>query len=207
VFDHEKLLWMNGVYIRKTPRAQLDTWVIERLEKRYPSLVAADFAPPNPALSRDAWLRGIIGLVVERTRTLNEFVDQLTYFFEAPVQYDEKAFRKFLGNSEAVEHLARCAELIANTWEKATTANDPATGTPEVLEAWCEAMEKPLREWSESAQLKFGNVAQPIRLAVTGRTASPPLFHVLWYLGREESVRRIEACVERARKALSAGTS
>ncbi|AXA36614.1 MAG: glutamate--tRNA ligase [Candidatus Sumerlaea chitinivorans] len=207
VFDHEKLLWMNGVYIRKTPRAQLDTWVTERLEKRYPALAAADFSPPNQELSREAWLRGIIGLVVERTRTLNDFVDQLGYFFEPPAQYEEKAFRKFLGSPEAVAHLAHCAELLASTWEEATKAHNPVTGTPQALEAWCEAMEKPLREWSEAKQLKFGNVAQPIRLAVTGRTASPPLFHVLWYLGREESVRRIEKCVDRAKQALSSGTS
>ncbi len=200
VFDHEKLLWMNGVYIRKTPRARIDALVRERLEARWPALAAGEFTPPNAELSREAWLEGIIGLAIERSRTLADFLDLLAYFFEPPKEYDEKAMRKFLGTPEHIALLEETGRILDETWSRACEAVNPARDGSEALDRWCEAMEQPLREWSEKSGIKFGQIAQPVRLAVTGRTASPPLFHVLWYLGREETTRRIAVCAEQARQ-------
>jgi len=203
VFDHEKLLWMNGVYIRRCPRERIDALVRQRLEQRWPALAAPDFTPPNPALTRDAWLAGIIGLAIERCRTLADFVDILACFFEAPQTYDEKAARKFLGTPALVAQLEETGRLLDETWPQAVAEADPASGDAAALDRWCEAMEKPLRQWAEAAGMKFGNVAQPVRLAITGRTASPPLFPVLWYVGREETARRIRACADWARARLA----
>jgi glutamyl-tRNA synthetase len=204
VFDHEKLLWMNGVYIRTLDRGRIEKEVIARLEKRYPTLSSADFQPPNPALTRDEWLKGIIGLAIERSRTLNDFVDQLAYFFEPPTCYEEKAVKKFLGSEEQISQLEQTGALLEEAWASAAAEATPQPDKPESLEQWCEAMEKPLREWSEKAGIKFSNIAQPVRLAVTGRTASPPLFHVLWYLGRDEALARIRKCAEWSRSQLTA---
>ncbi len=204
VFDHEKLLWMNGVYIRKTPRPRIEALVRERLAQRWPAVEKPDFMPPNPALSRDEWLSGIIGLAIERCRTLTEFPDLLAYFFEAPKSYEEKAAKKFLANEAQIAALEHVGKLLDDAWARATESADPAKNqNPETLEQWCQAMEDPLRVWAESEGIKFGNVAQPIRLAVTGKTASPPLFHVLWFLGREETIRRINALVTWARARLT----
>ncbi|MGB9690987.1 MAG: glutamate--tRNA ligase [Candidatus Sumerlaeaceae bacterium] len=204
VFDHEKLLWMNGVYIRQTPRPRIESLVRQRLAERWPVLERPDFVPPNPALTREDWLSGIISLAIERCRTLAEFPDLLAFFFEAPTDYDEKAAKKFLSSEKQIEQLEHVANLLAEAWPRALEIADPTTQrTPEALERWCQAMEMPLREWAEAEGLKFGNVAQPIRLAVTGRTASPPLFPVLWLLGRDESLRRIAELATWGRKRLA----
>lgn len=207
VFDHEKLLWMNGVYIRKSPRERIETLVRERLAKRWPQIEAPDFTPPNPTMTRETWLKGLVELALERCRTLNDFVDLLSYFFEPPTQYDEKATKKFLATEPQIAQLERTADIIEAAWDEALRKADPAQGGPQALEHWCEAMEEPLRQWAENEKIKFGNVAQPIRLAVTGRTASPPLFHVLWFLGRDEAVRRMRACATWAREQLTRTTT
>ncbi|MCX7626132.1 MAG: glutamate--tRNA ligase [Candidatus Sumerlaeaceae bacterium] len=199
VFDHEKLLWMNGVYIRRSPRDRIEALVRERLARRWPEIESPSFQPPNPLLTRDPWLRGIIELAIERSRTLADFPDQLAYFFERPESYDEKATKKFLSSPAQVAQLEHTAKILGDAWEQACTQANPAKADADALEHWCEAMEKPLREWAENENVKFGNVAQPVRLAVTGRTASPPLFHVLWFLGRDETLYRIHACAQWAR--------
>ena len=189
VFDHEKLLWMNGMHIRQMPAEELHARVIPVLEARFGP--RDGFRSPNPAAGADEWLTGIIGLAVERSRTLPEFADNLEYFFHAPESCDEKAAKKFLGTPEQVAQLRESGRVLAEAWD---ATPGPVAGA---LAAWGAAMEAPLRAWADSKGIKFGNVAQPLRLAVTGRTASPPLFDVLWHLGRDETARRIEACAAR----------
>lgn len=189
VFDYEKLLWMNGVYIRELPREDLMRRVRSILEARFPEAFAAGVKPLNPAMKAEDWLRGIVELAVERSRTLNEFGDNLEYFFRAPETFDEKAMNKQLGTAEAVARLQQTAGVLAGAWDESSIGQ---------VEAWSQAMEERLRAWSEGAGLKLGQVAQPVRLAMTGRTASPPLFHVLWFLGKDEVQRRIGVCAARA---------
>ena len=50
-----------------------------------------------------------------------------------------------------------------------------------------------LRAWCEANGIKFGNAVHPVRLALTGRTASPPLFDVIYNLGKEDTLARLEA--------------
>jgi glutamyl-tRNA synthetase len=207
VFDHEKLLWMNGVHIRQMKKEQLYAIVVPVLEARFPSLTDSEFRIQNSELEKAAWLQGIIDLVIERSRTVAEFADNLAYFFDAPTAYDEKAMKKFLGTAEQAAQLRETGRILNESWDNAVAAAKAATvpaadsefriQNSAFIEKWSAAMEEPLRVWSESAGIKFGNIAQPVRLAVTGRTASPPLFPVLWYLGREEVARRLEACVSR----------
>ena len=198
VFDHEKLLWMNGMHIRRLSSEELCARVKPVLEERFPG----EHVSGNALLRGEAMMPGIIDLAKERCRTLTEFGDALDFFFEAPTQWDEKAMRKLLATPEAVERLRETGRIIDATWEaavgKSAIAAEPTSA--ERLESWCHAMEEPLRVFSEGAAVKFGAVAQPVRLAVTGRTASPPLFHVLWFLGKEAVARRIAACADAAGK-------
>ena len=198
VFDHEKLMWMNGMHIRRLSAEELVARVLPVLAERFPG----EHVSGNALVQGDAMLRGVIDLAKERCRTLIEFGDALDFFFAAPTAWDDKAMRKLLAAPEAVERLRETGRIIAATWEGAV-AKSGIAGQPESaerLEAWCHTMEEPLRAFSESAAVKFGAIAQPVRLAVTGRTASPPLFHGLWFLGAEEVARRIEACAAAAEK-------
>jgi len=193
VFDHEKLLWMNGAHIRRMPRPSLEAQVIARLTARFGFPERPGPEARNAALTADQWVRGIIDLVVERSRTLCEFEENLSYFFEPPTEYDAKAMKKFVATPEQAQALRATGRLISDAW-----ASVPAPAADAGVEEWTAALEQAVRAPSEAAGLKFGQVAQPVRLALTGRTASPPLFHVIWFLGREETLRRIEACAAAA---------
>ncbi|CAN5416198.1 glutamate--tRNA ligase [soil metagenome] len=163
-FDEDKYLFQNGWYIRNMPREA----VVERVK---PFLERAGLS----AEGRDVkWLGDIIALELERCKLLSEFPPALEYFFKAPASYDPKGIKKVF----AVEGIAQQLSDAANVLE----AVSPFTK---------EAMETALREQGEKSGLGFGKIAQPIRLAVTGRTASPGLFEVLELLGKDETVSRV----------------
>ena len=89
-----------------------------------------------------------------------------------PIDIDEKAAKLLEG--DAAKHLAALHERFSE------------------LEAWePSALEAATRAYAEEAGAKLGNVAQPLRAALTGRTTSPPIFDVLHVLGRKESLARV----------------
>jgi len=165
VFDGEKLLWMNGHYIRNLPREEICRRVRDHLVK-----VGLDISRFD-----QTWLDGIIGLEIERSKTLTDFATHLGYFLSDHIQYDEKAVQKHLKRPEVGQCLQALRGLLVE-------AKDMC---PETLEA-------PMRALSESLNLSFGRVAQPLRVALTGGAASPPIFDVIFYLGRERVLQRID---------------
>jgi len=120
----------------------------------------------------------------ERAKTLRELVDVGRFYFERPATYEDKA-RARLFTTAGVERLEVLAGRLA--------AVQPFTAP--VIEAL-------YREVAEALGLKLVDLAQLTRLAVTGRTASPPLFDVLALLGRDEALARL-----RAARAVAAGAA
>jgi len=108
----------------------------------------------------------------ERAKTLVELVEVGRFYFSAPAAYDDKAAQKFL-TATGAERLER---LIARLVETEFT---PA------------ALEAAYRELAHALDVKLVDLAQLTRLAVTGRTASPPIFEVLALLGRDETLARL----------------
>ena len=113
----------------------------------------------------------------ERAKTVREMAVNSLFFFRAPAAYDEKAVQKFLVPDKA----ARLPELRA------------------VLAAAPDFRAKPLEEqvvaWLAAQRLELKDVAQPARVAVTGRSASPGLFEVLEVLGRERALARFDHAI------------
>jgi glutamyl-tRNA synthetase len=110
----------------------------------------------------------------ERAKTLADLVSQSRYFF-APVEMDPKAREKFLV-PDARPLLQAIRDGLAGM-----TAADPG------------AVEKLFHDTAESRGLGLGKVAQPVRVALTGGTASPGIYDVIAILGREESLARLDA--------------
>jgi len=109
----------------------------------------------------------------ERARTYKDAASDLDFYFREPPELDPKAREKLLGPEAA----ARLVE-IATTFE----------GVP----TWdAECLESAARKWCEARGLAIKDVAQPARVALTGRSASPPLFDVMVVLGKARSLARL----------------
>jgi glutamyl-tRNA synthetase len=131
-------------------------------------------------VSDELLLRAIPG-IRDRARTLVDAAHDLDFYFRDPPELDDKARQKFF-TPEAAAHLEALTELFraSSSWQ------------PEVLEA-------ELRSWLERTGRQLKDVAQPARVALTGRTASPPLFEVMAVLGPDRSLERLARGVELAR--------
>jgi glutamyl-tRNA synthetase len=124
----------------------------------------------------DAKLRHVAAVAQERAKTLVEVVQQFRYFY-APIELDPKAKAKFLG-PDAKPVLQEIRDGIAAM---------PALET--------EALERLFHGAAEARGLGLGKVAQPVRVALTGGTASPGMYDVVQILGREETLARLDAAI------------
>jgi glutamyl-tRNA synthetase len=169
-FDFAKLEHLNGHYIRNTPNPDLLAALIETLP----------FLPNGAALAekldqdmRNKLLAAMPGLK-ERAKTLVELLDGAMFLFaERPLPLDEKAtaILETGGRAHISELVARFADL--REWT-------------------AQATELAVRQYVEQTGIKLGQVAQPLRAALTGRATSPGIFDVLEVLGREESLGRLQ---------------
>jgi len=168
IFDHDKLDWFNGIYIRKMVPAEL-------AQRMRPFLGdAADRVS-------DEQLEAIAALLQDRLRTLSEAPDLSGFFLTDEVDYDPALLvQRGVTPEQTAEALSRGADLAANV--------EPFAA---------DALEPPYRELADALGLKAGQLFMSIRIAVTGKTATPPLFQTMEVLGRERSVRRLQTAVHR----------
>ncbi|MFO7171724.1 MAG: glutamate--tRNA ligase [Bacillota bacterium] len=165
VFDEEKLEWMNGVYLRRKSREEF-------AELALPFVVQAGLITEEEARARWNWFVELMAQVQERVRVLSEVPGLVDFFLKDDVEYDEKAVAKFL-TEEIRPFFRRLADRL------------------EEVEWTVPAIEECTRGLMAEMELQPKQAMQPIRVAVTGRTASPPLFDTLYLLGRERAVARL----------------
>jgi len=166
-FDMAKLTNLNAHYLRETPDAELLPLVLPRIEEKLGTVEAA---------GRERITRGLSG-VKPRARTLIELADNLAFYARAgaPPIADDKARALLTPDARAVmAKLAPALEPQASDWSE-------------------KALEEAVRGFAEANGLKLGQVAQPLRVALTGSTASPGIFEVLAVLGPAESKVRLLA--------------
>ena len=172
VFDHAKLDWVNAHWIRTLPPGQV-------AEPLIPFWAAAGVDSRAVAARGRAWVAAAIPLFVERVKTLLELARAMAFLFAAPAAVDPKAAEKFL----TPRHLAGLADvrrLVADTTDLSV-----------------EALEREVRALAERSGGKMVDYAQPIRVALTGTAASPPIFPILVLLGREEALARLDRALAR----------
>ncbi len=168
-FDFAKLENLNGHYIR----AMDDAALMSALIKALPHLPGGpDFAAALGASRREQLIRALPGLKA-RAKTLNELVEGAGFLVaRRPLILDEKA--SALLTDDARTLLAEAAGGLA--------AVDPWTE---------EGTEAAVKALAEEKGVKLGQLAQPLRAALTGRASSPGIFEVLAILGKDESLGRI----------------
>ena len=169
IFDRDRLDHLNGVYIRAMTDEQL-------------ALRLRDWVPPTIT---DADLVRMVPIIKERLVKLSDVVELLGFVWEpdevvASWYAPELLYPKKGGPSEARAALEAARQVIASL--------DEADFSAELLEQHC-------REAAEATGMKAGDFFSPIRVAVTGRTISPPLFGSLELLGRDRALARIDAAL------------
>jgi glutamyl-tRNA synthetase len=168
-FDIKKLNSFNGDYVRAM---SLDEFIAGCA----PYLANA----PWPAERFNAETFAKLALLVQtRVVTLSEVPAMVDFMFLADPIIDEDAWTKTMGSEFAGNVLRDYASALASCeWNH-------------------DALKSALESWTEANGLKLGKTQAPIRVAITGRTVGPPLFESIEVLGREESLRRIQAAIAR----------
>jgi glutamyl-tRNA synthetase len=164
-FDMKKLENLNGHYIREASDGRLAGLVALRI---------ADLIGRSVATDELAILTSAMAELKPRAKTLNELAEGAAFLFKSrPLDMDEKAAALLGGPA---------ADLLARVHRQLSSLPD-----------WtAETTEQAVREVAVAEGVKLGQVAQPLRAALTGRATSPGIFDVLVLLGREESLGRIE---------------
>jgi glutamyl-tRNA synthetase len=170
VFNPEKLLWLNSQYIKNTPTGKLVELVI-------PFLVQENIIHKEQTLNK-VWLSKAIGTLRERAKTLLELSYSLKFYLAEDVEYDEKARAKFL-NEKSLPYLVD----VVDAFKRLDNFSAPE-------------IEKVFGSLVAKHNIKLGNLAQPVRVAVTGKAESPGIFEVLEILGKEKVLKRLEEAIK-----------
>jgi glutamyl-tRNA synthetase len=166
VFDPDKLNWLNGEYIRAMAPSRFREEVKPHVES----------AVGRP-LSQEEWARfeAISDLVQERTRLLPEAGAQVVFLFADFDEYDPSAWEKVMAKDGVAGILDAALERL------------------EGIEEWnAEVIEPALRAMLEEMGIGTGKGLQPLRVAVTGSSVSPPLFESMSALGKEKTLQRLQ---------------
>ena len=163
-FDTKKLENLNGHYLREAEPRRLAALIDHKIE----GALGRGLDAANVDL-----LAGAMPHLTPRARDLNELADGALFLFKPrPLVMDEKAAALLEGPARDLLALVHASLAALADWT-------------------AEATEQAVREVAEAEGVKLGQVAQPLRAALTGRATSPGIFDVLALLGREESLARI----------------
>ena len=167
VFDPEKLLWMNGQYLMRLTPEEI-----------YPHLMPF----VTPGSTSNAELLALIELFQKRARTLREMADQMSFFFAADdaLDYEAEAMKKHLRGDVLPDALRAMRDALASVQPFDVVATEQA-----------------VRSVADKRGLGAGKLIHPLRLALTGRGVSPPVFDVAAVLGRERTLKRLDQLLER----------
>jgi len=165
-FDPEKAKWFNQQYFVN----QEDSIIANKFEAVIANKVKQSYS--------NEYITKAVSLVKERAVFVNDLWDLSNFFFEAPTEYDAKAFKKAI--KEDTPALMQELVTVIEGIEEFTSEN-----TQTVVKGWITAKE-----------IGFGKVMQPLRLSLVGAMKGPDVFDIMCLLGKEESVKRIQAIIK-----------
>ncbi len=169
VFDEKKLLWMNGVYMRSKKPEELYNAVLDVLHSK---ALIHENQDSSDVLK-------YIDLMKDRVRTLQEFASAGNYFFKDPSEYDAKGVTAHWNKVDILElfNIIKSRFALIKQWNTQT-------------------LEQFMRGFTEERNVSIGEVMHPLRLALTGMTASPGLFDIMVFLGKDTVIRRMENAIK-----------
>src|SRR5712691_2981819 len=167
VFDEEKLLWMNGQYMMRASVNDLYPHLRPFLGNQAPGIEA---------------LRAIIELNKSRARTLKDLAAIMQPYLASDdgIRYEADAVKKHLKGDDLGQRLSELLEALSRTEPFDVTTSEQA-----------------LRKLAESRGVSAARYIHPLRIALLGVAASPPIFDVAVTLGKERSLRRLQRLIDR----------
>ena len=163
-FNNTKLDWMNGQYIKNTPVERLAPETKKFFEK----------AGIDMAKIAEEWLFDLVELYHDRFKTFQDFLNQTRFFFTDTIEYDQAAVTKFL-KREGVGELLREVYAAVSPIDNFDKKN----------------IEDSLRNLTEKLGDGFSKLAQPMRVAITGKSVSAGIFETMELLGKEKTTKRL----------------
>jgi glutamyl-tRNA synthetase len=166
IFDLEKLLALNHDHIQAVPPRRL----VPPLKPFFKAL--------GCTIEEGAFMDRVIATLQPRSKTLKDMAADALFYLQETITYEESAAAKFL-KPAALEPM----QLLIDAFKK--------------LDAFTEAdLEAAFSGVMAKTGLKLGKIAQPVRVALTGRTASPGIFEITEIIGREKVLQRLQAAVD-----------
>jgi glutamyl-tRNA synthetase len=167
VFDYKKLIWYNEHYLREKSADEL--W------PRVKEIANEHGIDPD-----EEYMKQIIPLMKDRVSKIEDFVTQGKFFFEDPEEYDEQATKKWKdGSAKLLQDYVEKIEGLADDQFEAKTLKDK------------------IKEVINAHDVGFGKLMMPLRVAVSGMGYGPDLTPTIELLGKEKTIRRINAAIEK----------
>ena len=165
-FDLDKCFWLNGQYIAQM---SLDRFV----ELSRPFLEKASIGATD-----QKYLRAVLAIVKEKIKLFRDVPEWTRYFFTEDYEFDPVAVEKSLSKPESLEWLGALRKEF------------------ETLEKWdCASLESALKQLAQKVGCKTGDLVHPARVAVSGRSVGPSLYHMLEVMGKEGVLKRFDRTI------------
>ncbi len=166
IFDLEKLTALNADHIQATAPETLAELLVPFLKKIGIHVESGEF------------LVKVVKTLVQRSKTMEEMATAATFYFTETIAYEEKAARKFLKpDTRQSLHFLMDALSVIDVFTE-------------------ENLENAFKSVMDKTGLKLGKIAQPVRVALTGKTASPGIFEITEIIGKEKVIRRLKQAIE-----------
>jgi glutamyl-tRNA synthetase len=166
-FDLDKCFWLNGQYVSQMP--------LRRFRELSEPFIQAAHLP----VKDEDYLVRVLEIVKEKVKLFKDVPDWISYFFNENYEYDPDAVAKTF-KSGTMERLGQLTQRYS------------------ALKVWSvELLEAELKGLASDLGCKTGELIHPTRLAVSGRSVGPSLYHMLEVLGRDRVLARLEKTVAR----------
>jgi glutamyl-tRNA synthetase, bacterial family len=172
IFNKDKLEWMNGVYLRRLSLEEFALQAMPFLDRNLPPSVKR---PLN-----DGYVRQVAPLIQERAKTLAEVPGLASFFFVSSLEYDTSLL---LGKGMDVKSATKTIQVASQRLD--------------TIKIWdVISLEGILRPLAAELNLSTGKFFGLLRVAITGRTATPPLFQTMIVLGKEKCQERLKVALQ-----------
>lgn len=165
IFDQNKLDWINGVYLRETS----DQEILDLIIKDVCPTLRSDLP-----VWHDQSLLILINMYKQRAKTLGELVADIKALYKRPAQFELADVTQWI-TADARGYLQELVPVLAG-----------------IQNFTADQMSAPLKEWTKVKNIKMVAIAQPLRIALLGKSSGPSVFELMAVIGKHETVERIE---------------